>query len=153
MGYIDIYTDGSCLGNPGPGGWSVVFVDTDSGSHWTLGGSCRESTTNNAMELLAVVCALEVVPTIGATRVRIHSDSSYVVRGVTEWLQGWKARGWKGSTGNPVAHVHLWRRLDHLLDNMDGDVEIEWEHVRAHTGIEYNELADELAREYAGEGD
>ncbi len=146
---VDIWTDGSSLGNPGPGGWGAVLVRTDAaGEEHRLelsGGFAK--TTNNRMELMGVICALEALrcPCV----VRVHSDSSYVVKAHTDgWISGWLARGWKSASKKPVANVDLWRRL--LRAEEPHDVSYLW--LRGHAGEALNERCDELAKA-AAEGD
>lgn len=136
MERIDIYTDGACKGNPGPGGWGALLV---SGEHRKelFGGEPR--TTNNRMELLAVIRALESLR--GPSELVVHTDSQYVQKGITEWLRNWKARNWKTADRKPVRNVDLWMRLDELA----GTHRIDWRWVRGHSGHPGNEAADMLA--------
>ncbi|MEB2318592.1 MAG: ribonuclease HI [Pseudomonadota bacterium] len=136
MARIDIYTDGACKGNPGPGGWGALLV---SGEHRKelFGGEAR--TTNNRMELLAVIRALEALR--GSGEIVIHTDSQYVQKGITEWMRGWKARGWKTADRKPVKNSDLWLRLDEL----QAGHRIQWRWVRGHSGHPGNEAADALA--------
>jgi ribonuclease HI len=135
---VVIYTDGACKGNPGPGGWGVLL---------RAGGNAKElyggelATTNNRMELMAVIQALQALKRPCA--VALHVDSLYVLKGMTEWLQGWKAKGWRTAGKQPVKNVELWQRLDELV-NRSGHA-IEWHWVRGHDGDPGNERADELA--------
>ena len=128
-----VHTDGSCLGNPGPGGWACVFED----GHRALGGEMN--TTNNRMELTAVIRALEK-----NSHITIVTDSKYVKDGVEKWMTNWKTRGWKTASGSPVKNQDLWKCLDNLLA-----VDTQWEWVRGHTGDQGNEAADTLARSCA----
>ena len=130
---MKVHTDGSCLGNPGPGGWACVFGD----GHRLCGGETH--TTNNRMEMTAVIRALE-----RNRHITIVTDSKYVKDGVEKWIGGWKQRDWKTSTGAPVKNQDLWKRLDSLLA-----VDTRWEWVRGHTGDPGNEQADTLARRCA----
>lgn len=133
-----IYTDGACRGNPGPGGWGVILM---MGQHRkTLCGG-ELATTNNRMELMAAIQALEALNK--PCRVELHTDSQYVKRGVTEWLHLWKARGWRTMTKGAVKNEDLWRRLDAARARH----EVDWRWVKGHAGHEYNEIADELARQ------
>ena len=134
---IVIYTDGACRGNPGPGGWGAVlrFRDQEKRLH---GGD--PETTNNRMELLAVIRALEALRKPGQA-IDLYSDSRYVLSGISEWLPNWKARGWKTSARKPVRNVELWQRLDELAAAHD----IQWHWVKGHSGDPGNELADQLA--------
>jgi ribonuclease HI len=133
---IDIYTDGACKGNPGPGGWGALLR---CGEHERelFGGEAL--TTNNRMELLAVIKALEALKQ--QSDVAIHTDSQYVQKGVSEWLSNWKARGWRTADGKPLKNVDLWQRLDALLAGH----RIDWLWVRGHSGHVENERADVLA--------
>jgi len=132
-----IYTDGACRGNPGPGGWGAILM---MGAHKkTLCGG-ELATTNNRMELMAAIQALEALNK--PCRVELHTDSQYVKRGVTEWLHLWKARGWRTMTKGAVKNEDLWRRLDAARARH----EVDWRWVKGHAGHEFNEVADELAR-------
>ncbi|WP_374666419.1 ribonuclease HI [Ramlibacter sp.] len=138
MNPIEIYTDGACKGNPGPGGWGVLLKAgaTEKELH---GGEA--STTNNRMELMAVIQALEALKRPCA--VTLYLDSQYVLKGITEWLPGWKAKGWRTAGKTPVKNVDLWQRLDALVQN--GGHRIDWRWVRGHNGDPGNERADALA--------
>ena len=138
MNAVDIYTDGACKGNPGPGGWGVWLKSSD--THKELFGG-ELDTTNNRMELLAVIEALTALKR--PCHVTLHVDSQYVLKGMTEWIAGWKARGWKTAAKQPVKNVDLWQRLD-VLVNSAGH-KIEWRWVRGHNGDPRNEHADMLA--------
>jgi len=132
-----MYTDGACSGNPGPGGWGAVLM---SGKHRKeLFGGERE-TTNNRMEMMAVIRGAEALK-LGC-RVAIHTDSQYVMKGMTEWVEGWKKRGWRTTSRQPVKNVDLWQRLEQVLDHH----EVTWFWVKGHSGNAENERADELAR-------
>ena len=135
-GIVEIYTDGSCKGNPGPGGWGVR-IEQEGRIREYHGGEA--TTTNNRMELLAVIRALETLDR--GTRARLHTDSQYVQLGISSWIHDWKRRGWRTSDKKPVKNVDLWRRLDELA----AAHEIEWIWVRGHEGNAGNERADELA--------
>lgn len=138
MNHVEIYTDGACKGNPGPGGWGVLLK---SGTiEKELFGGERE-TTNNRMELMAVIMALEALKR--PCHVFLHADSQYVLKGMTEWLVGWKAKGWKTASKQPVKNVDLWQRLDALVASAGH--KIEWRWVKGHNGDPGNERADELA--------
>lgn len=134
---LEFYTDGACSGNPGPGGWGVL-VRSPSTEVEYCGG--HPATTNNRMEMTAVIRALETL-TAPAT-VKIYSDSQYVIKGITEWISGWKARGWRTATKDPVKNEDLWRKLDELASAH----KIEWVWVKGHSGHIENERADGLAR-------
>ncbi len=133
---VEAYTDGACRGNPGPGGWGVLlrFGDTEK----VLYGGEPE-TTNNRMELTAAIRALEALKR--PCRVRLTTDSEYVMKGLTEWLPNWKRRGWKTAARKPVKNADLWRRLDAAAARHD----VEWRWVRGHSGHPENERADALA--------
>jgi ribonuclease HI len=133
---VVIHTDGACRGNPGPGGWGAV-LEHKSRERELYG--YEPETTNNRMELMAVIQALETLKR--PCRVRAITDSQYVMKGVTEWMQGWKKRGWRTASRKPVANRDLWERLDAAIQRH----EVEWEWVRGHTGQEGNERADQLA--------
>lgn len=135
-----IYTDGACSGNPGPGGWGVFM---QFGEHEkTLKGG-EKNTTNNRMELTAAIKALEAIKPNFQGQAILWTDSTYVMKGITEWIHGWKKRGWKKSDKKPVINVDLWKTLDQL----NSEREVTWKWVKGHAGIEGNERADELARE------
>ena len=138
MNQIEIYTDGACKGNPGPGGWGVLLRSGTTQKE-LYGG--EPSTTNNRMELMAVIQALEALKRPCA--VTLYLDSQYVLKGITEWMPGWKAKGWITSTKQPVKNVELWKRLDALVAG--GGHQIEWRWVKGHSGDPGNERADELA--------
>ena len=143
MTEITAYTDGACSGNPGPGGWGAILVakrdETVLRTRELSGG--EPQTTNNRMELLAAIIALETLER--PTRVTVVTDSTYVKNGVTQWIHGWKRNGWKTSQKKPVKNDDLWRRLDEAQSRHD----VVWEWVKGHAGHEMNERADELARE------
>jgi len=134
---VELYSDGACSGNPGPGGWGVVLVY---GNHRREMSGGAGQTTNNRMELQAVIEGIAALKR--HCRVRIHTDSVYVMKGMTEWMPNWKARGWKTADRKPVKNVDLWRRLDEELSSHD----VSWRWVRGHSGDPGNERADALAR-------
>jgi ribonuclease HI len=134
---VVIYTDGACSGNPGPGGWGSILMYN--GHRRELSGGDK-TTTNNRMEMMAVIQALEALKR--SCRIVIHTDSTYVMKGMTEWMDGWKRRGWKTAGKKPVKNVDLWQRLDEAMARHD----VEWRWVRGHSGVPENERADELAR-------
>jgi ribonuclease HI len=138
MNTIDIYTDGACKGNPGPGGWGVLLKSA--GTEKELFGG-ELNTTNNRMEMMAVIQALEALKR--PCKVNLFLDSKYVLQGITEWIHGWKARGWKTASKEPVKNVELWQRLDALVAS--GGHEINWRWVKGHAGDPGNERADGLA--------
>ncbi len=133
---IQIYTDGACKGNPGPGGWGALLV-WGAQEKELFGGEAH--TTNNRMELTAVIKALEAVTR--PVPLVVHTDSQYVQKGISEWLPGWKRKGWKTAEGKPVKNADLWRALD-LLAAANW---VEWRWVRGHSGHPQNERADQLA--------
>lgn len=132
-----IYTDGACSGNPGPGGWGSVMLFR--GHRRELSGG-EHLTTNNRMELVAVVRSLEALKR--PCRVIIHTDSIYVMKGITEWIRNWKTRNWRTADKKPVKNVDLWKELEEAMEPH----EVEWKWVRGHSGVVENERADELAR-------
>jgi ribonuclease HI len=133
---VEVFTDGACKGNPGPGGWGVLLRY---GEHEKELFGGEANTTNNRMELLAVIRALESLKR--AVPVRIHTDSQYVHKGISEWIHGWKRNGWRTADKKPVKNADLWQRLDELASQHD----VEWRWVRGHSGHEFNERADALA--------
>jgi len=133
---VRIYTDGACKGNPGPGGWGALLR---SGGHERELFGGEPHTTNNRMELTAVIRALAALR--APSRVEVFTDSEYVKKGVTDWLQAWKRRGWKTADRRPVKNIDLWRQLDELA----GRHEVAWHWVRGHAGHADNERADALA--------
>lgn len=139
MTEVTIYTDGACKGNPGPGGWGVLLRSSD-GTEKELFGGERE-TTNNRMEMMAVIQALSALKRPCA--VVLHLDSQYVLKGITEWLVGWKAKGWKTAAKQPVKNVDLWQQLDQLVSH--NGHRIDWRWVKGHAGDPGNERADALA--------
>jgi len=134
---VEIFTDGACSGNPGPGGWGAILR---SGPHEKEIWGGEPQTTNNRMELLAVIRALELLKRPVAARV--HTDSQYVQKGISEWIHGWKARGWKTAAREPVKNADLWRELDAAASRH----KVSWIWVRGHAGHVENERADALAR-------
>ena len=137
MSEVDIYTDGACRGNPGPGGWAALLLS--GGNEREISGA-EAATTNNRMELTAVIRALEALKR--PVRGRVYTDSQYVRQGLLEWLPNWKARGWKTAAKEPVKNVDLWQRLEAAAARHD----VEWHWVRGHAGHPENERADALAR-------
>jgi ribonuclease HI len=138
MNTIDIYTDGACKGNPGPGGWGVLLKSN--GTEKELFGG-ELNTTNNRMEMMAVIQALEALKR--PCKVNLYLDSKYVLQGITEWIEGWKARGWRTASKEPVKNIELWQRLDAIVTN--GGHQIDWRWVKGHAGDPGNERADGLA--------
>lgn len=136
MREVEIHTDGACRGNPGPGAWAAIL--SSRGREKELSGA-EELTTNNRMEMVAAIRALEALKRPAS--VTLYTDSIYLLRGVTEWMDGWKRRGWKTSSKKPVKNRELWEQLDELIDRHD----IDWVWVKGHSGHPGNERADELA--------
>ncbi len=139
---VTIFTDGACSGNPGPGGWGAVLRWRD--RERELAGAELE-TTNNRMEMTAAIAALEALSRPCA--VCLYTDSTYLRNGITEWLPGWKRRGWKTAAGKAVKNVDLWQRLERACERH----QVRWEWVRGHSGDPGNERADSLARAAAAE--
>ena len=135
----EIYTDGSCLGNPGRGGWAAISKD------FKICGA-QPNTTNNIMEMTAILRALEQVRQMNEKSVRIFTDSNYTKQGITSWIHNWKKNGWKTSSGGHVKNRELWIELDKIRDCF---IMIEWRWVKAHNGDPKNEEVDKLARECA----
>jgi ribonuclease HI len=138
---VEIWTDGACRGNPGPGGWGAVL--RYDGHERELSGSERD-TTNNRMELMAAIRALETLKR--PCRVRLTTDSNYVRQGITEWLPRWRANGWRTAARKPVKNADLWQRLERAAARHD----VQWRWVRGHSGHAENERADRLATTAAG---
>ncbi len=138
MPKVTIYTDGACKGNPGPGGWGAILFYGDKKKE-ICGG--EPATTNNRMELMGAISALELLNR--PCKVELHTDSQYVMKGIQEWIRGWKARGWKTADKSPVKNDDLWKRLDAARDRHD----VDWRWVKGHAGHPLNERADALANE------
>lgn len=136
--FVVIYTDGACRGNPGPGGWGAILTSGDR-EREICGGELN--TTNNRMELMAAIAALETLKR--PCKVELHTDSQYLRTGIMEWLAGWKARGWRTAAKAPVKNEDLWRRLDEARSHHT----VEWRWVKGHAGHPMNERADGLARQ------
>ena len=148
---MKIYTDGGCSGNPGPGGWAYVIVKNLPESDDPLASIVKEAwgaeknTTNNRMELQAVISALEALPGINEQacgKIEVYTDSQYVQKGMSQWIKDWKTRGWKTAGKAPVKNQDLWQRLDSLA----ADFPISWHWVRGHAGNVYNEHCDSLTQ-------
>jgi ribonuclease HI len=145
---IYIYTDGGCSGNPGPGGWAYMVIGTWEPVLLAENWGAEKSTTNNRMELKAVISALEALPGIcpeasaGAEKITVYTDSQYVQKGITIWIKDWKGKGWKTSAKDPVKNQDLWKRLDALAAGFS----INWVWVKGHAGNEYNERCDALTQ-------
>jgi ribonuclease HI len=139
----NLYTDGACSGNPGPGGWGVVIYFADGTCH-ELGGAVSE-TTNNRMELQAAIAGLEYLHTLSPqTLIPLYTDSEYVKKGVTQWVAGWKRKGWKTAKGSPVLNQDLWQVLEQLNETW-----IDWRYVKGHSGNVGNDRCDEIARAFS----
>lgn len=142
MEEIVIYTDGGCSGNPGPGGWGIVVI-ADGIAKQLSGGEAM--TTNNRMELMAAITALTVVrntPSFAGRSVIVNIDSQYVKNGITTWIKSWKQKGWKTADKKPVKNQDLWVQLDEL----NAGLNVTWNWVKGHAGVEYNEICDSLCR-------
>ena len=137
-GVVEIFTDGACRGNPGPGGWGALLRYQ---GHERRVYGATTPTTNNRMELTAAIEALQALTR--RSRVHLYTDSQYVMKGITEWLPGWKARDWKTAARSPVKNVDLWQ----LLDQQAARHEVRWSWVRGHSGHVENEMADALANQ------
>jgi len=133
---IEIYTDGACRGNPGPGGWGALLI---AGKHQKTMHGGEADTTNNRMELTAAIEALNALK--GHSNVILHTDSKYVMDGINEWMPNWKKRGWKTAAKKPVKNKDLWQALDEATGRHD----VDWRWVKGHNGNAGNEMADELA--------
>ena len=138
MSIVTIHTDGACKGNPGPGGWGAILQAAGK-TREIFGGEAL--TTNNRMELTAAIMALETLNR--PCSVDLHTDSKYVMTGITEWIHGWKSRGWKTADKKPVKNADLWQRLDTARSRHD----VRWHWVKGHAGHALNERADELANQ------
>lgn len=136
MNIVEIYTDGACRGNPGPGGWAATL---EFGEHFRELSGADAQTTNNRMELTAVIRALEALNR--PVKARVHTDSEYVRRGITEWVKAWKLREWRTADRKPVKNRDLWE----LLDEQAARHEVEWRWVKGHSGVPGNERVDQLA--------
>jgi ribonuclease HI len=134
-----VWTDGACSGNPGPGGWAAIVVPPDGGEPVELAGG-EPQTTNNRMELTAAIQALEALRR--PARVQLHTDSTYVLNGITKWINGWQRNGWQTAAKKPVKNADLWQRLAAAMSPH----EVTWTWVKGHAGEPGNERADELAR-------
>ncbi|TKB48402.1 ribonuclease HI [Ferrimonas sediminicola] len=137
---VTLYTDGSCLGNPGPGGYGVLLRYRQHTREMSAG---YRLTTNNRMEMLAAIVGLESLKE--PCQVSLHTDSQYLRQGITQWIHGWKRKGWKTASKQPVKNVDLWKRLDDATQKHS----IEWHWVKGHSGQPENERVDDLAREAA----
>ena len=140
MDKVDIFTDGGCSGNPGPGGWAYVLLSDGQLTSYSSGGEAQ--TTNNKMELTAVIRAIEDASLLGVSEISISTDSQYVKNGITTWIFNWKKNGWRTSSKDPVKNRELWEHLDEL----NSTNKIRWTWVKGHAGIKYNEMCDSLVR-------
>ncbi len=138
---VDIFTDGACSGNPGPGGWGAILRYNEAEKELSGG---ETETTNNRMEMMAAIAALEALKR--PARVRLHTDSTYLKDGITKWIHAWKARGWKTAGKKPVKNQDLWQRLEAAIEPH----EVTWFWVKGHAGHPENERADDLARDAIG---
>lgn len=138
MTRVDVYTDGACSGNPGPGGWGAVLIAGDNEKEISGG---EAGSTNNRMELMAAIMALEAMKR--SVNVHLHTDSTYVRDGITKWIHGWKKNGWRTAAKKPVKNADLWQRLEAAAERHS----VEWHWVKGHAGHPQNERADELARD------
>lgn len=139
---ITIYTDGSSRGNPGPGGWASIIMDDVRVVE--LGGR-EDHTTNNRMELMGAIKALEFAGTLGDSPIEVYTDSEYVMKGITEWIKGWQMRGWRTAAKKPVLNQDLWQKLILATDGK----KIEWKYVAGHSGHTENDRCDEIATSFA----
>ncbi|MBM3590417.1 MAG: ribonuclease HI [Alphaproteobacteria bacterium] len=135
---IIIYTDGACSGNPGDGGWGAILMFKE---HQKQISGSQKDTTNNQMEITAVIESLKIIKK--SSEIIIYTDSKYVMEGITKWINGWKNNGWKTADKKPVKNCELWQKLDNEVNKHN----IEWRWVKGHSGNKYNDIADNLARE------
>ncbi len=139
---ITIYTDGSSRGNPGPGGWGAIIMDEVRAHE---GGGREALTTNNRMEMMAAIKALEFAGTLSPDPIEVYTDSEYVMKGMTEWIEGWQKRGWRTASKKPVLNQDLWQELLKQSESK----QIAWKYVAGHAGHVYNERCDEIATSFA----
>ena len=142
MSNIVIYTDGGCHGNPGPGGWGAVIIDGND-VHTLSGG--EKNTTNNRMELMAAIKSLQTIVSNEqwkSEEINVFSDSQYVKNGITSWIKNWKKNGWKTAAKKPVLNQDLWMQLDELYNALN----VNWQWVKGHAGVKYNEMCDQLCQ-------
>ncbi|MBE9136339.1 ribonuclease HI [Nodosilinea sp. LEGE 07088] len=147
-----IYTDGACSGNPGPGGWGTVLYLADGNVHEIGGGEAQ--TTNNRMEMQAAIAGLTLLRDSGQTKtLSLHTDSEYVLKGITQWIAGWKRRGWVNSAKKPVLNRDLWEVLDQVTTDVNKTLDrpLQWVYVRGHSGDPGNERCDTIARAFAAQ--
>ncbi|HEY9682569.1 MAG TPA: ribonuclease HI [Oculatellaceae cyanobacterium] len=143
---ITIFTDGACKGNPGPGGWGCIIATPD-GNIREMGGGAKD-TTNNRMEMAAAIRALDALELKSPCPILLYTDSTYLIRGVTQWIWGWRARGWKTAEGKDVANRDLWQDILQAVTRLKPST-IEWRYVRGHSGYPGNERCDEIAVSFA----
>lgn len=142
MSNIVIYTDGGCHGNPGPGGWGAVIIDGND-VHTLSGG--EKNTTNNRMELMAAIKSLQAIVSNEqwkSEEINVFSDSQYVKNGITSWIKNWKKNDWKTAAKKPVLNQDLWMQLDELYNALN----VNWQWVKGHAGVKYNEMCDQLCQ-------
>lgn len=144
---ILIFSDGACSGNPGPGGWGAIVV-TPEGTVRELGGS-EHSTTNNRMELTGAIMALRAIEDSPPGAVDFYTDSTYVIRGITQWIWGWRKRDWKNAEGEDVLNRDLWEALSRTVSAREKKSKVHWHYVRGHRGTPGNERCDEIAVEFS----
>jgi len=135
---IIIYTDGACSGNPGDGGWGAILMFKE---HQKQISGSQKDTTNNQMEITAVIESLKIIKK--SSEIIVYTDSKYVMEGITKWINGWKNNGWKTADKKPVKNCELWQKLENEVNKHN----IEWRWVKGHSGNKYNDIADNLARE------
>ena len=142
------YTDGSCLGNPGKGGWAYIHILNDEIIHKDSGS--QSHATNNIMELKAVLYALTYIKDNSIKHSTLYTDSNYVKLGITQWMQKWKTKNWKCAKGSSVKNLELWKALSSLIDDLrDNSISVNFQYVKAHSVNKYNNMVDEIARTYA----
>lgn len=145
-----LYTDGACSGNPGPGGWASLLVVPEKDLLVELGGAAAHS-TNNAMELKAAIEGLKVFLSLNLnSKLQVHADSKLVIQGITQWVAGWKRKGWKKADGAEPANILLWKELDEVVSHFKSG-QLEWRHIDAHSGFFGNERVDQIAVDFSQE--
>ncbi|HCM29137.1 MAG: ribonuclease HI [Treponema sp. GWB1_62_6] len=145
-GELLVFTDGGCSGNPGPGGWAYVIVSPENGNVLAEKWGAEANTTNNRMELSAVIAALDLLladPRSSGRKVTVYTDSQYVQKGISTWILSWKRNGWRTAAKEPVKNKELWQRLDELSARLP----MEWRWVKGHAGHEFNERCDRMTQE------
>jgi ribonuclease HI len=141
-----IFTDGACTGNPGPGGWAAIVV-TPAGEVRELGGA-NPATTNNRMEMMGTLQGLRSISPTETSSLVVYTDSTYVIRGITQWIWGWRSKGWKNAEGGEVSNRDLWEELSKEVSRLK-PLQVQWKYVRGHTGVPGNERCDEIAVGFA----